>query len=74
MRRPKMTNTAVERFECREGRKNDVLWDGDGGVKGFGMRLSALSGVRTYFFQYRVKGSKQERAINIGRHNEPLSR
>jgi integrase len=69
VRRPKLTNTLVERFACREGRKNDVLWDGE--LKGFGMRLSAQSGTRTYFFQYRVKGSKQERAINIGRHNDP---
>ena len=67
--RAKLTNTAVEKFTCRDGREQDVLWDGE--VKGFGMRYSARSETRTYFLQYRVKGSKQERAISIGRHNDP---
>lgn len=69
MQRAKLTNTAVENFQCREGRDQDVLWDGE--VKGFGMRLSAKSAVRTYFLQYRVRGAKQERKITIGRHNDP---
>lgn len=70
--RKKMTNAMVEAFTCREGRKNDVLWDGgDGGVKGFGMRLSAQTGTRTYIFQHRIKGSRQERQISICKHGDP---
>ena len=63
----KMTNGAVERFRCREGKDRDVLWDGE--VRGFGMRLSADSGTRTYILQYRVKGTGKERQITIGRHS-----
>ena len=69
MQRVKLTNGAVEQFQCRSGRKWDVLWDGE--VKGFGMRLSAGSGTRTYFLQFRVKGSSTERQITIGRHSDP---
>src|ERR1700736_4442680 len=69
MQRAKLTNGAVEQFQCRSGRKWDMLWDGD--VKGFGMRLSAKSGTRTYFLQFRVKGSNAERQITIGRHSDP---
>ena len=67
--RAKLTNGSVEKFQCRDGREQDVLWDGE--VKGFGMRYSARSETRTYFLQYRVKGAKQERSISIGRHNDP---
>lgn len=72
MLRPKMTNSAVERFPVTpedRAKSQAVLWDGE--VKGFGMRYSAKSGTRTYFVQYRVKGSKQEREVTIGRHDDP---
>ncbi len=35
------------------------------------MRLSASSDARTYFLQYRVKGTRKQRQITIGRHNDP---
>lgn len=65
----KLTNTAVERFKCPEGRKQAVKWDGE--TRGFGVRVSADGKTRTYILQYRVKGTKQERQITIGRHNDP---
>ena len=65
----KLTNTAVERFTCPEGKRQAVLWDSD--VRGFGVRVSADGKTRTYFVQYRVKGTKQERQVTIGRHNDP---
>lgn len=65
----KLTNIAVERFQCRDGRQYDILWDGE--LKGFGVRVSKKRGTRTYILQYRVKGSKAERHIKIGRHNDP---
>jgi hypothetical protein len=40
-------------------------------VRGFGVRLSAASGARTYFVQYRVKGTGRQRQITIVRHNDP---
>lgn len=69
MQRAKLTNGAVEKFQCREGRQQDVLWDAE--LKGFGLRLSASAGTRTYFLQYRVKGTRRERQVTIGRHNDP---
>jgi hypothetical protein len=33
--------------------------------------MSAKTGTRTYILVYRVKGSRQERYITIGRHNDP---
>lgn len=60
MLRPKMTNSAVERFSFMpedRAKAQAVLWDGE--VKGFGMRYSAKSGTRTYFVQYRVKGLEE---------------
>jgi integrase len=64
----KLTNSAVEKFVCPEGKKQAVLWDSE--TRGFGLRVSP-SGTRTYILQYRVKGSKQERQVTIGRHNDP---
>jgi hypothetical protein len=46
-----------------------VLWDTE--VKGFGLRVSEKSSTRTYFFQFRLKGSRKERNITIGRHSDP---
>ena len=65
----KLTNTSVERFKCPEGKKQAVKWDGE--TRGLGVRVSADGKTRTYIFQYRVKGTKQERQITIGRHNDP---
>ena len=64
----KLTNSAVEKFVCPQGKKNVVIWCGE--TKGFGARVSE-SGTRTYILQFRVKGSRQERQISIGRHNDP---
>lgn len=64
----KLTNSAVEKFVCPEGKKQAVKWDSE--TKGFGVRVTP-SGTRTYILQFRVKGSKQERQITIGRHNDP---
>jgi integrase len=69
MQRPKLTNSSVEKFQCREGRDQDTLWCGE--LKGFGMKLSRRTGARTYLFQGRVKGGETERQIKIGRHNDP---
>jgi hypothetical protein len=67
--RAKLTNGSVERFTCRPGRRWDVLWDTE--VKGFGLRVSEKTSTRTYFFQFRVKGSGKERNVTIGRHSDP---
>lgn len=64
----KLTNSAVEKFACPQGKKNVVLWDSE--TKGFGVRANE-SGTHSYIFQFRVKGSKQERQVTIGRHNDP---
>jgi integrase len=69
MVRSKLTNGAVERFECRDGKAQDVLWDSE--VRGFGLRLSRATGARTYILVYRVKGTNRERSISIGRHDDP---
>jgi integrase len=67
--RAKLTNGSVERFTCRPGQRREVLWDTE--VKGFGLRVSEKSSTRTYFFQFRLKGSRKERSITIGRHSDP---
>lgn len=64
----KLTNAVVEKFVCPEGKKLAVLWDSE--TRGFGLRVTP-AGTRTYILQYRVKGSKQERQVTIGRHNDP---
>jgi len=78
MQRAKLTNSAIEKFKCgtyisgeRKGqpKEQDTLWCGE--TKGFGVRLSAKTGTRTYIFVYRVKGESRERYITIGRHNDP---
>lgn len=65
----KLTNTAVEKFKCREGKLQDTLWDTE--TRGFGVRVSADGKTRTYYLQFRVKGTGKERLIKIGRHNDP---
>lgn len=65
----KLTNTAVERFRCPEGKRQAIKWDGE--TRGFGVRVSADGTTRTYLLQFRVRGTKQERQITIGRHNDP---
>lgn len=65
----RLTNTLVETANCPPGRANVIVWDDK--VKGLGVRINAAGTVRTYLLQYRVKGSRQERQIKIGRHNDP---
>lgn len=67
--RPKLTNSAVEKFQCRDGREQDTLWCGE--TRGFGVRVSSDGQTRTYFLQFRVKGTRTKRYITIGRHNDP---
>lgn len=65
----RLTNTLVESAACPPGRPNLIVWDDK--VKGLGVRINAAGTVRTYLLQYRVKGTRQERQIKIGRHNDP---
>ncbi|MFT3666321.1 tyrosine-type recombinase/integrase [Piscinibacter sp.] len=65
----RLTNTLVESAACPSGRPNVIVWDDK--VKGLGVRINAAGTVRTYLLQYRVKGTRQERQIKIGRHNDP---
>ena len=59
----------VEKFKCPPGKRYAFLWDAK--VRGLAVRVSADGTTRTYLLQYRVKGSRQERQIKIGRHNDP---
>lgn len=77
--RKRLTNSAVEAFTCGvygpnskhagKQKEQDVLWCGE--LKGFGMRLSRTTGVRTYIFVCRVKGTAKEVYVTIGRHRDP---
>ncbi len=70
--RPKLTNGAVDRFPGTpedRGKDQPVLWCGE--TKGFAVRYSRKSEVRTYILVYRVKGTGRERYVTIGRHNDP---
>jgi integrase len=69
MQRAKLTNSAIEKFQCREGREQDSIYCGE--TRGFGVRLSRKSGAKTFFLLFRVKDSKRERYISIGRFNDP---
>lgn len=40
-------------------------------MRGLCLRVSADGKTRTYFLQFRVKGTGQQRLIKIGRHNDP---
>ena len=68
-RHAKLTNSAVEKFKCRDGRDQDILWCGE--TRGLGVRVSSDGQTRTYFLQFRVKGARTKRYITIGRHNDP---
>lgn len=78
MSRMKLTNTVVERLTFPAGATTEtgkpltqaVFWDTE--VKGLGVRVSADGKTKAYVFQFRVKGSKQERNVTLGRHNDPL--
>lgn len=52
-----------------EPKNQDTLWCGE--VRGFGMRLSAMTGTRTYIYSDRVKGTGEQVYVTIGRHNDP---
>lgn len=76
--RKKLTNSAVEAFTCGlytsgkgkgERKKQDTLWCGE--VRGFGMRLSTMTGTRSYIYIDRVKGTGEQVFVTIGRHNNP---
>lgn len=67
--RAKLTNSMAERLTCPDGMRQKVYWDTE--VRGFGLRISLDGKTRTYIVQYRVKGTKQERQVTIGRHNDP---
>lgn len=65
----KLTNTVVEKLSCPPGQRYAFYWDTV--TKGLGVRVNADGSTRTYLLLYRVKGSRQERQITIGRHNDP---
>lgn len=75
-----LTNAQVEKFRggaLYESGKNkgtqkpqDFLWDTE--LRGFGIRLGMLSGIKAFIFQYRVAGAQQQKIITIGRFGEPL--
>jgi hypothetical protein len=65
----KLTNRLVEKYRCRSGRTQDVLWDLD--KVGLGLRVSADGRTRSYFVQHRVKGEPNAKYITIGRHDAP---
>jgi integrase len=73
MQRPKLTNTAIEKFPSAavlaQGRPQEFCWCGE--LRGFGVRWSRTSGTRAFIFQGRVKGSRQERIVTIGRYLDP---
>lgn len=69
MQRAKLTNSAIEKFQCRDDRDQDSIYCGE--TRGFGVKHSRRSGTKTFFLLFRVKGSKRERYISIGRFNDP---
>lgn len=80
MNRLKLTKTAVEKLKFPAGATTKtgkpltqiIFWDTD--LPGFGVRMTANSVTKTYVLQQRVKGSRQERNISLGRHGEPTFR
>lgn len=60
----KLTTTAVEKL-----RTAGIYWDTQ--TPGLGVRVSD-SGMRTYFYKRRVKGSGVERNVSLGRHGDPV--
>lgn len=65
----KLTNTTIEKLACPAGQRYAFFWDTV--TKGLGVRVNADGSTRTYILLYRVRGSRQERQITIGRHNDP---
>lgn len=63
-KRTKFTTTAIDRL-----REPGIYWDTQ--TPGLGCRVSA-SGMRTYFYQRRIKGSGIERNVSLGRHGDPV--
>ena len=75
--RKRLTNVMVEKFTCGvftsgkfkgQPKPQDTIWDSE--VKGFGCRLSAKMGTRTYVLVHRVKDTGKEVYITIGRHDD----
>lgn len=64
-----LTNTVVERIVCPPDKLNVIVWDTE--CKGFGVRVNKAGTVRTYLLLYRVRSTRQERQIKIGRHDDP---
>lgn len=65
----KFTDTNVDALRGDADKRYTFFWDSV--VKGLGVRVNADGSTRTYVFLYRVKGSRQERQITIGRHRDP---
>lgn len=73
----KLTNARCAAFKCGKYEKGklagqekqqDVLWDGgDGSVKGLGLRYSSKTGTRTFMFVGRVRHTKREVYVTLGR-------
>lgn len=64
-----LTNAVVEGIVCPPDKANVIVWDTE--VKGFGVRVNKAGTVRTYLLLYRVRTTRQERQVKIGRHNQP---
>lgn len=64
-----LTNVVVEGISCPPDKPNVIVWDTE--VKGLGVRVNTAGTVRTYLLLYRVRTTRQERQIKIGRHNDP---
>jgi integrase len=62
--RLKLTSTSVERLSDA-----GIYWDTQ--TPGLGVRVSD-SGLRTYFYKRRVKGSGVERNVTLARHGDPV--
>lgn len=71
MNRSKMTNGAVERFRCPEGKGSDVLWDGE--VRGFGM-LEGTDPVRRQSIGRVRKARRQQSRGKKGHTDQPVCR
>lgn len=65
----KITNSDIERFPGKDAKDRATLWDAE--VRGFGLRWFKATGAKTFILQYRVKDSRQERIIKIGRYLDP---
>jgi len=59
---PGITEKAIA--AARSGDRERILWDGDGGLPGFGVRILP-GGVKTFFLQYRI--GRKNRRQKLGR-------